>query len=245
MTTIQLKGGATTTDPRLDAVKEFDERSRNYPATAVLTDAIAYKTWANKYRLDQGQEGACTGFGWSHEVGAKPVVATVTNKFAKRWYRINQDHDEWPGHSYDGSSVLAGAKVGVMLGFYDSYHWALGGIDDVLRALSQEGPVVFGLPWLEGMFDSRKSGLLNVDGEEAGRHCIMARGHNRRKLAGEGKHSIHYIRFTNSWGDGWGRDGECLMRVEDVEELLGREGECCIPLYRRHPRVIDWPTPQP
>jgi hypothetical protein len=62
--------------------------------------------------LDQGKEGACVGFAWSHELAAYPVRVEVDDEFARsKIYAEAQKIDEWPGEAYHGTSVLAGAKV--------------------------------------------------------------------------------------------------------------------------------------
>lgn len=60
------------------------------------------------YRFyDQGNEGACVGFGISR-------AQTMMNRVAydATWlYHEAQKKDEWPGEDYDGTSVNAGLKV--------------------------------------------------------------------------------------------------------------------------------------
>lgn len=63
-----------------------------------------YEWW--RY-YDQGQEGACVGFGISR-------MMTLLNRrrYDALWlYREAQKVDEWPGENYDGTSVRAGLDV--------------------------------------------------------------------------------------------------------------------------------------
>jgi hypothetical protein len=62
-------------------------------------------TWWSFY--DQGSEGACVGFSSS-----RAVSFTNRERYDARWlYREAQKIDEWPGESYDGTSVRAGMEV--------------------------------------------------------------------------------------------------------------------------------------
>lgn len=142
--------------------------------------------------------------------------------------------NSYPGAvpQYEGTAVIAGAKVMQRLGFYDSYRWAFT-IDDVLRAIGHEGPVVFGVHWREGMFDPRPSGLLDCTGSVAGGHAILGRGITlQSRLKGESTKLGPVVRFHNSWGKDWGRDGSAFIRVADLEVLLKDQGECCCPVGR-------------
>src|SRR4051812_7874153 len=121
---IKLKGGNESTDRRLDAVKQFDRRSRSYPIREVLTDrqrGLRSYGWECSARLNQGNEGACVGFAWAQELAAAPAEAKVNAKLALRIYEDARKVDEWPGERYSGTSVLAGAKVVKVMGYMEEY----------------------------------------------------------------------------------------------------------------------------
>lgn len=66
------------------------------------TDSTA---WWSFY--DQGYEGACVGFGVS-----RMMTLLNRHRYDARWlYREAQKYDEWPGESYEGTSVRAGLDV--------------------------------------------------------------------------------------------------------------------------------------
>lgn len=66
------------------------------------TDSL---NWWDFY--DQGQEGACVGFGWS-----RAMSLYNRRKFDGFWlYHEAQKVDPWPGENYEGTSTDAGAKV--------------------------------------------------------------------------------------------------------------------------------------
>lgn len=241
---IELKGGHKTEDPRLDRIPEFDERSRAFPIRALLTAELPLRSfgWACPGWLDQGQEGACVGFSWSHELIASPVpVEGIDDTFARGVYKAAQQVDEWPGEDYSGTSVLAGAKTLQARGYMDEYRWSFS-VDDALRAIGYQGPVVIGIPWYESMFQPRPSGLLEVSPGGGGGHAILVRGVSlKSRLNGEPA-GLPVVRLRNSWGREWGVAGDCWIKVEDFEALLKEDGDCCVPVVRKQGPA---PVPDP
>jgi hypothetical protein len=71
----------TTTFPHgLGRRTEFDPRSRNYPARTLLAvEPPRTNLWPLAEYLDQGSEGACVGFAWTHELLAEPVAPLPTS----------------------------------------------------------------------------------------------------------------------------------------------------------------------
>jgi len=233
-----LRGGHVTLDPRLGRLPSFDPRSYGYPVRALLAQAVGDAkpalrsfTWQVGPVLDQGNEGACVGFSHSSRVMSDPDRdRSIDNAYARTVYREAQRIDEWPGEDYEGTSVLAGAKVLASRGEYESYWWAFG-IDDALRSIGYLGPNVLGIYWLESMFRPRPSGLLEVSGRIAGGHAILARGVRlKARLPGEGLEPIEVVRLRNSWNQSWGVNGDAYIRVEDLERLLKADGDCCVPV---------------
>lgn len=233
---VELKGGVVTTDPRLDRVPEFDERSRNFPMRAAL-EAKQYKprsyTWKVEHHYDQGNEGACVGFAWGHELIARPAVVAECDAVFARWiYKTAQKYDAWSGEAYEGTSTIAGAKViqqkppkmNEGRGLIGEYRWIFGNLDDLIKTLGYFGPVIFGINWYEGMFDPNSDGFVKPTGYLAGGHAILAKGVNLPKKA---------IRLHNSWGEGWGQGGDAWISFDDITRLLNERGECCVPM-RRH-----------
>jgi hypothetical protein len=127
----------------------------------------------------------------------------------------------------DGASVLAGAKAMSMLGNIKSYYWAFG-IDDVLQNLSRRGPVLLGIPWYDGMYDTSELGLVKVEGRLVGGHCILANGiWPNHPLFKE-----DVVVWTNSWGSDYGINGRGYVTVESLDRLLREDGEACVPTDR-------------
>ncbi len=262
-----------TTNRTLDRVVHFDERSRNFPIRAAInTGAFKTTTWDCHTYNDQGTQGACVGFGWSHELAAQPYPVPTNATLATQIYKRAQQLDVWPGEDYSGTSVLGGAKAVSELRnnigepYISEYRWAFG-ISDVLLALSHQGPVVLGLNWYSGMFDTDYYGYLRVSGSLAGGHCLLATGVNLEPAPdheGEMTELSHidpsgsYIILHNSWGKDWGVGGKARMTLQDMTRLLSEQGEACVPMVRAvdfvEPPVIvvedepaepDVPTPPP
>ncbi|MEL0066597.1 MAG: peptidase C1, partial [Gammaproteobacteria bacterium] len=81
-----------------------DLRDRYYePALIPLAAEIDNREAATV--LDQGKEGACTGFGLAAVINLlKRRRGEQAEVSACMLYEMAQKHDEWPGEDYDGSS---------------------------------------------------------------------------------------------------------------------------------------------
>lgn len=225
---MKLKDGSEVEDPRLDRVEQFDERSRDYPimATIAATKKPRSYHWSCGSVLDQGREGACVGFAWTHELIARPaVVKDKDDRFATSVYKAAQKIDQWPGENYAGTSVIAGVKVLSQQGFYGEYRWAFG-LDDLVMAIGYKGPAVLGIPWYKSMYSTDKDYWVKVSGRKVGGHAILARGVNVRH---------EYVTLHNSWGPSWGKNGDGRISFDDLDRLLNEGGEACIPVKRFRP----------
>lgn len=243
--TVQVQGFEQK-DPRLGWVSEHDERSRAYPVRSVLPVSIEErpKQWRQKkVALDQGREGACVGYAWTQELTGSPrpdpyVDVPTASTYARQVYRRAQRIDQWPGEAYEGTSVLAGAKIVQQDTHIGEYRWAFG-IDDVRDTILTLGPVVIGIPWYSGMYDTRPSGLVDVSGSQVGGHALVVYGyHPGMRIYGEDWHARYRVfRWRNSWGPSYGKNGNGLIRYEDLRDLLAGWGEACIPDKRRMVRL--------
>lgn len=216
--------GVIATDPRLGRVARFDERSRQFPARALLTDLARPRsyTWRLNEHLDQGQTPMCVGFSIAHEIAARPVVAPTDEIVAAKLYKLAQRYDEWPGENYDGSSVLGGMKGATELGYYREYRWAFD-FSEAILALGHHGPLVLGINWYDSMFDPDLEGRLHVFGGIAGGHAILANSIDIRN---------ERIWLANSWGVGWGIGGRAWLSFDDFDRLRLEDGEVCVPVAR-------------
>jgi hypothetical protein len=236
----------------VDRVPQFDDRSRNFSAVEGITDSpFRSYTWSCDVYNDQGSEGACVGFAWSHELSARPKVIRRDASFALAVYNRAKQIDPWEGEDYSGTSVLAGIKAvqeyknsrGKSL--IEEYRWAFG-IEDVLRVLGYKGPVVLGINWHYDMYFPNEKGFIFHTGEMVGGHAIMANG---VKIVAKQPDEVYgvaswdnvdqdksYVRLHNSWGTGYGKGGDAFMTVRDLGALLRNNGEACIPTIRKTDR---------
>lgn len=100
--------------------REYQPRLRSLPPEFPNPKQI--KQYFSRYAragliLDQGQEGACTGFGlgavinylrWRQAVERKTKVAPKVSE--RMLYHLAKHYDEWPGEDYEGSSCRGGMK---------------------------------------------------------------------------------------------------------------------------------------
>lgn len=250
---ITFADGTTGTRPELDWLPRHDPRNLQYPITAALTEeqqtepltAAPSKTWTLDARLNQGRQGACVGFAWTHELIAEPAAWALDRKFrdlddptaageqfAKLVYWDAQRRDIWPGGEYPnavphmlGTSLLAGAKVLQQAGYIQEYRWAFT-VEETARAVAFAGPVVLGTRWFESMDrPNRKTGLIRVDGDLVGGHALVINGVDAQK---------ERFHLVNSWGKDWGKAGACSIAFDDMEQLLAMRGEVCMPVGRTH-----------
>lgn len=209
-----------------DRLARFDERSRKYPIRALFSKHVTprTKTWRCPVWLDQGTEGACTGFAVSHEAAASPVrVRGINADVARSIYHRARQLDEWPGENYEGSSVLGAMKAGQERGWYSEYRWAFGE-EDLALAISYSGPAVLGINWYEGMSRPDRDGLIHPTGRQTGGHAILCRGYNA---------TTKLYRLRNSWSFRWGVRGDCFISAAELSALLQNSGEACIPVVRQ------------
>ena len=223
----------------LDWKPVYDKKSKKFPVSSILPQEqeLKYTLWKTGPIIDQGSEGACVGFGWTAETLAGPVQIDLRNiehdvprdptDFAHHVYKEAQKIDQWPGESYSGTSVLAGAKVLMKLGVLHEYRWAFSA-EDIVGTLMSHGPVVLGVNWYQGMYRA-PGGRLEIFGNKVGGHCILAVGYNPSSDKFNGKETIF---LQNSWGEDWGIDGIAEMTLEDLRRLIKEGGEACVPLSR-------------
>lgn len=208
----------------------YDEASKRFPiraafspvAGAPIPEPRSY-SWSCEAFLDQGNEGACVGYSLAHELAARPDVVAADTWLAQLLYTEAKKIDYWPGEDYDGTSVLAGLKTAQRLHLIESYHWGFG-LAEGLAGISRTGPAILGCWWYEGMWDTDEHGMIHPTGDRVGGHAILVNKVSvpRRTV------TVH-----NSWGRGWGRDGEAEIPWDEFEFLLHDEGELAFPMRRR------------
>lgn len=111
------------------------------------------------------------------------------------------------------------------------YRWAFS-IQDIVQVIIKTSPVVLGLDWLEDMYEA-PSGVLVPKGKVVEGHCITAIGFYTSSLLLNGEPGIL---LQNSWGNTWGNNGKTIIKVTDLELLLAKSGEACVPFRRSYGR---------
>ena len=209
--------------PKLDRLIQFDDRSRAFPIRTLVADKPRRSyTWRVGVSLDQGNEGACVGFGWAHELAARPVVRPMTDQIAFGLYYEAQKLDIWPGEDYEGTSVIAGAKAVQAHNWLQEYRWAFSE-NDLALAVGYKGPAVLGTWWYSGMDTLERDSVgrlwASVDGYIRGGHCYIAHGYSIK---------LNAYKCWNSWGS----PSEFWVTASDMAKLLANQGEACIPIKR-------------
>lgn len=220
-------------DVKLDWKPRFDTRSLAFAAAPAPIGPLKTKTWATGRQLDQKAEGACVGHGVVGALQSSPSGSKLPDPQTGAFgvYHMAQFIDEWEGEAYEGTSVLAGMKVARNSGLVSSYEWCFG-VDQVLQTVIYRGPVVIGIHWMESMFAPKPNGLLDCSSTVvSGGHCVFISGfYLQKKLVGEPVND--YVRIKNSWGSSYGLDGSVYMKVSDLDMLLKRQGEACLPVKK-------------
>ncbi len=125
---------------------------------------------------------------------------------------------EWPGESYDGTSVRAAGRVLTQRGLVTAYHWGFT-LDDVVDTVLNKGPVVLGTDWYTGMFDPDSMGMVQGTGIVEGGHAYLLYGVNTLS---------RIATCRNSWGLDYGLNGTFRMSFDLLEELILSNGEAML-----------------
>lgn len=173
---------------------------------------VAPRRWAPGVTLDQGREGSCVGHGCRHFVNGEPVM-TPPNEgpTAVDLYKWAQRNDPWPGEDYSGTSVEAGLEALLAHGYIKAVGYTQS-YDSFIRWLSEQGGLVIGWDWYEGMHRTNPAGYITPTGRLTGGHCVWINEllPDRAGIGGQ-----------NSWGGGWGINGGFFkLALEDLKKLM-------------------------
>lgn len=213
-----------------------DIRDKYYEAPLIqLRQSIAPPK--NLKILDQGKEGACTGFGLAAAINlllARSGRTTVTAS-ARMLYEMAKLHDEWPGQDYDGSSLRGAVRGWHSMGVCTEQSWRYepdGRVEELSIERAKEARSItlgayFRLrPHLpdyhsaicqaEVLFVSANvhSGWTKPDADGAIKY--------QSGMPIDGGHAFAVVGYNekgfwlqNSWGDAWGTKGLALWTYED------------------------------
>jgi hypothetical protein len=219
----------------------LDFRDKMYEANLyevpVKIDLEEYKKWKVPI-LDQGQEGACTGFG----------LATVTNYLLRRrkivpdpkpvsprmLYQMAKRYDEWPGEHYSGSSARGAMKGWHKHGVCGEECWPYD-VHDAAESLSEKRIADALKRPLGAYYRVNHKDLVAMHSAmaEVGVLFATATVHqgwnqtdkdgvipiNPAKLGGHAFAIVAYDQrgfwIQNSWGPSWGKEGFALVTYDD------------------------------
>lgn len=193
--------------------------------------------------LDQGRSGTCVAHGWTAKVHAAPIMRRMSlTPFD--FYRRIVAADEFPSNDFEataaddqlqsGTTVRAGAKALVALGYAASYLWAESAEDVRSWMLAGFGGVVIGIVWTSGMRETDGDGFITVTGASEGGHCVYLNGWNDKVK--KGGTTVRAARGMNSWGTAWGQAGRFWMTEADLDAAIRNHGEACALTELRVPR---------
>ncbi|MGH3428499.1 MAG: hypothetical protein ACRDQZ_13180 [Mycobacteriales bacterium] len=203
---------------------------------------VVSRSWGFGYKphLDQGSVSACVGFSATNLILGSPVIGGVKklgietiggkspSDFALDVYHTAQTVDEFPGNSYEGTSVRAGQKVLQAQGRLKKYYFA-NSAAEARDFLIQFGPVIFGTTWYERMFTPDAHGYLIPEGDVAGGHAYLVLGFSKSRNA---------FRMMNQWWEPdpntgklveWGEGNRAWLKFEHADILIQQNGECACP----------------
>lgn len=231
---------------------EHDDRSRQYGIEAVPATKFADRIWANyipildqsdllaqgiKLAGDPDALNSCTGNSGVGVIGSAPLWMKqqpslrrlLRDRVQAEIHAIDlyasstelagftaEDGtpDTYPPHD-DGSTGLATAKAMENLGYIGSYTHSFSGVDGLATAL-QSGPAMVGTNWYEAMFSPKPDGTFEIAGAVAGGHEYVCDAvYVKQKM----------FRFRNSWTPTWGDEGCFFGTFDQVDRLLGEQGD--------------------
>lgn len=218
----------------LDWEPNHDPASMRYLAAEVVAGPVVHDVlWRPGKVLDQGAEGSCTGHAAVGALGAQPLkYRRISHSLAVQWYKIAQRLDEWPGENYTGTSVNAAMKVGRQFGWWDEWRWTRSVAE--MRDAVQLGPLVLGVPWFGGMYDTEPDGVVRVSGQQVGGHCLAVIGWQTDYLG----HGPGFW-WLNSWGPSYGISGVAYVPEATMSKLIAKVGECAVPIGVKVGRRLD------
>lgn len=210
----------------------FDPGDALHPMSAVLdvlpptTLIPASKSWeGNRFRVDQGNVGACVAFTGENWKGHMPIMDVVSNQTALANYYACKKIDPWPNE--EGTSDRYLMKVFQQQGRIERYLWAQS-MAELKQWILTTGTVMVGTNWYTSMFDPEPFGgsfRLKISGGVAGGHEWLIRRYYK---------PYDSYKMRNSWGAGWADNGEAWISAADLERLVfGENGDACAAVEKK------------
>ena len=189
--------------------------------------------------LDQGQEGACTGFGLAAVINLLNMRRNRSEvKVSPRMlYEMAKKHDEWPGKNYSGSSCRGAIRGWHNMGVCSDEFWPYECTEDehltVERAWAARSNTMGAYYRLRPEITDYHAAINEVGAvyvsanihsgwstPDAGKDadlpqiCLRLESNGGHALAIVGYDKSGFI-VQNSWGSLWGNEGFALWLYED------------------------------
>lgn len=184
--------------------------------------------------LNQGDTPQCVGYSTRGFLDGAPLMLKAdAGPSPTAIYRAAQQHDEWPGDAYDGTSVRGAMKALAALGHIGSYVWSASSADAIAWMNGGYGTCVIGSNWYAEMSDVDRAGFLR---EPAASLSTPIGGHAFRLIWFDVKKGGVLMR--NSWGHDFGLPdpktgvptGYAYLRPTFLARLLAEDGELAAPV---------------
>lgn len=231
----------------LEHIRKYPLRALNVPTVKVVNKRLKLPYW--HWTHDQGNEGACVGFGLSmmmsilNEQQARAThIPPYVRKYNALWlWNEAKKIDEWPDTNPgddNGTSVRAGCDVLRNLGHVrylrriekpadiaegvKENRWATT-IDEIRTSISEGIPVTLGIDWLSNFDTPKKKGLEYWIGE--GDLGLIRGGHAICCYGASDSRQAFLLK--NSWGKEYPL---VWIPYKVVEQLIKPErfGEACL-----------------
>jgi len=174
--------------------------------------------------LNQGSTPQCVAYSGYKWLTAGPVRNKKLPFTPAELYHQAQIYDEWPGESYDGTSVRGLFKYLHKSEYVADYRWAFD-LDTVVAHVLTEGPMVLGSIWFSQMSQPDNHGFITPAGTIEGGHAYLIIGASRTKKNPKTK-EVGAFRILNSWGREWGQIGRAWMSFSSFDALPGTTEAC-------------------
>ncbi|MEH6404429.1 MAG: C1 family peptidase [Sneathiella sp.] len=221
-----------------------DIRDRMYePALIQLRSKLDNRALGKP--LNQGQEGACTGFGLAAVINILNTARDEEFLASPRMlYEMAQRHDRWPGQDYSGSSCRGAIRGWKNMGVCSEEDWPYESkapghltVERARRARSNTLGAYYRLRPEIGDYHAALNEvgaiLVSASVHKGWHHPIVKRSTlavikpTNDKTGGHAFAIVGYTRLgfivQNSWGERWGTKGCALWRYEDWQKNI-RDG---------------------